>query len=302
MHPSEPGAEELRSEGLVVLEPFQGYYVWADLRHVERVAVAKEMRGISDHLHNLSGAVEFFRRLERTEHEAVEGVAYLQNKREANAHIRPALQRATKSVCTAHPIDRDTVDLTSSIANDLELLKRGVTLRTIYPDSARGRQGERQWAHKVTGHGAEVRTLPDDFLRTIIVDEELAVVPDFRTMPPPRDTGFHLTHPGMVALAQAVFEQQWERATPWLGERSRQEAAGVTTPRTRRMLRLLEAGVPVTKLHERLGLSSSTIGSEMTKLYKKLEIDSLFALGAWWKTSDERNLPIEDGSEGPQAR
>ncbi|WJV49926.1 LuxR C-terminal-related transcriptional regulator [Streptomyces flavofungini] len=290
IHPSEVGAQELIDLRIAVRDPVSGHYVLSDLRHLENRLRTEEERGIADHLHALTGLNRFFGRLARIAAEDVPGITLLTHRREANAAITQALEGARHYIWTAQPLDRNTVDLQASAERDIALLRGGIQQRTIYPDSARGRLGEREWARTVSEHGAEVRTMAADFIRMVIIDGSVALVSDYRSTPPDRNTAYRISHPGMLAFINVVFQQQWDFATPWLGEAIRPPRGRITTDRSAEILRRLLEGQTLKAISAAMDLSLSTVNKEIKVLYERTGCSTLFELGFWWATSEERGL------------
>ncbi|MEU5957573.1 hypothetical protein [Streptomyces sp. NPDC047525] len=287
----EPGADELIELGIVVYEPWNRRYAAVDLQRLQRRVHAEQRARISDLLHEQTTADHFFEGMARLEKEKVSGIQYAADFGEAQAALQSALAGATSLIRTAHPITRPAESLKVSLSIDLPRLERGVGLKTIYPDSARARGPERDYAKTVSEHGAEVRTIAGSFIRCIIIDELLAVVSDYRTVPAPRDTGWLITHPGILAFVTQVFETQWEMAAPWMGDRARSVDGGtITNTRTREILRRFSRGETIKQMASGMGLSVATINSEISNLYEQTGTSSQFALGAWWASSDERKL------------
>ena len=61
---------------------------------------------------------------------------------------------------------------------DIEMLERGVKMRTLYQHSARRSSVTHKYVAAVTSRGAEVRTLDEFFNRMIVIDRRVAVIPN----------------------------------------------------------------------------------------------------------------------------
>ncbi|WP_326611190.1 hypothetical protein OIE62_22725 [Streptomyces scopuliridis] len=289
---SEPGLTELAALGLAVHNPHDDRWSSADLWHAEQTALAEERAGIAHHLQRMRRLSELHREMRNIESPSGNGIEFLDRIELVNAAIVQAVNSATSRIRTAHPQDRKAETLRKAAESDVKVLRRGVAYQTLYPDTARTRPGEQEWAAMVSEHGAEVRTLATTFERMILVDDKLAVVADHRGEPN-RDIAFKVTHPGMVALFHHIYDQQWERAEPWAGGRFLQKAETVTTGRSRRILNKLREGRTLKQIATELSVSLRTVNSDLNKLYEAVGVDTQFALGVWWSSeaaTDERKL------------
>ncbi|MCL7381236.1 LuxR C-terminal-related transcriptional regulator [Streptomyces sp. 35G-GA-8] len=279
---TEPGLAELAALGLAVHNPHDDRWSSADLWHAEQTALAAERAGIAHHLQRMRRLSELHREMRNIEPPSGNGIEFLDRIELVNAAIVQATNSATSRICTAHPQDRKVDTLRKALVADVAVLQRGVGYRTLYPDTARTRPGEKEWAAAASGHGAEIRTLATDFERMILVDNKVAVIADHRGEPN-RDVAFKVTHPGMLAFFHHVYEQQWERAEPWMGGRfRRREQATLTTSRSRRILNKLREGRALKQIASELGVSLRTVNTDLNKLYEAVGVDTLFALGVWW--------------------
>ena len=73
---------------------------------------------------------------------------------------------------------RDPRFLAMAALRDIELLERGVKMRTLYQHSARRSSVTHKYVAAVTARGAEVRTLDEFFNRMIVIDRRVAVIPN----------------------------------------------------------------------------------------------------------------------------
>ncbi|AXG79263.1 LuxR C-terminal-related transcriptional regulator [Streptomyces paludis] len=289
---SAPGCAELAALGLAVHDPHHGRWSAADLYHAEQTALARERAGIARHLRRMEQLSELHRQMRNAELPSGNGVEFLDRNELITAAITRAMDKAKSTIRTAHPGERPAGTLRSAAVSDLAILRRGISYRTLYPDTARSRAGEQEWVAKVGAHGAEIRTSATGFVRMILVDRNFAVVPDHRA-DAGRDDAFRITHPGMVALLHHVYDHQWERAEPWTGGRFRRREETLTTSRSRRILNKLREGRTLKQIASELGVSLRTVNNDLTKLYEAVGVDTMFALGAWWSSeaaAKERKL------------
>ncbi|MFB7782056.1 hypothetical protein ACFC1D_04965 [Streptomyces vinaceus] len=285
-----PGLADLVALGAAVREDFSGLYVLSDVAHARRRIHSEERAAVARHLMRMQQIDRIFESLEYYGSQGASGVEYLETGDAANAVLMKAVEAARSEVWTAQPLTRQEKYLDVTIERDVNLVRRGVAMRTIYQDSARGRRWEREYVKKVSRIGAEVRTLAGDFMRIILVDSRMAMVSDYRETPQDRDKGFHVTHPGMLAFIRSVYEQQWDRATPWAGTFGRADEATVTNARQRAILRKLEDGKTLQQIAVALGVSVTTINGDVKELYRATGATNHFSLGIWWANSSERRM------------
>ncbi|MGW3393421.1 LuxR C-terminal-related transcriptional regulator [Streptomyces hydrogenans] len=161
---------------------------------------------------------------------------------------------------------------------DERALARGVTLRTIYQDSARNDPATFAYARWHTEHGGQIRTCPETPPRMVVFDRRVAVVP---IDPANTRLGALCTaSPGIVAPLLALFEQTWNLAVP-LGADHRAgtpESDGLS-PVELSLLRLLASGLTDEAAAKRLGLSLRTVRRHMAALMERLDATSRFEAG-----------------------
>ncbi|MFJ9207479.1 LuxR C-terminal-related transcriptional regulator [Streptomyces sp. NPDC102264] len=277
---AEPGMDELLTLGLAHLDPIERSYILGTMHaaasHFVEAAHAEAIAAM-DRANQLLRLVAEF-----AGQPAVPGggVERIPDHVGMTAETTRAVHAATTLIRVAHPIPRTPAILERSIGFDVESLGRGAARQTIYLESARLRQEERAYAVAFSAAGGQIRTLLPPFERMIIVDDRVAFISDHKG-DPEKKPGVKVTHPSLVALLARIFEQQWDRATPWMGE-TPTAPAGVTTPRTRRMLQRMYEGAALKSIATELGVSLSTVHADLKRIQAALGVSSQMALGAWW--------------------
>jgi DNA-binding CsgD family transcriptional regulator len=228
----------------------------------------------------------------------VGGVRLLDRPELANAAIGQSMSRPHTAIYTAQPTQRSPEVLEKSRARDGAILRRGIRMYTIYPQSARTREPEIQWAEEMASLGAEIRTSALPFHRIILIDGVAAYVEE-----PPSDglayydTGvrpaIEITHPSAVIWVKSLFMLWWKLAQPWTSARTREQGTGgtLTTARERAILRMLESDATRTAIARDLDVSERTITNTLKTLREKFGVDSEFALATRWRVHPEYNLP-----------
>lgn len=158
---------------------------------------------------------------------------------------------------------------------NLDLLERGVSMRTIYLDSIRRDQASIEHAEWLTSHGAHVRTTPSLPNRMIIYDRRVAVIAADSD-----DTGvgaIAITSPGLLASLCALFTSEWRQAQQ-LGQPLTQQP-GELTPQQVTALHLLAQGATDETVAKKLGVSPRTARRVATGLLTHLNARSRFQAG-----------------------
>ncbi|MFF9149566.1 LuxR C-terminal-related transcriptional regulator [Streptomyces sp. NPDC014861] len=179
--------------------------------------------------------------------------------------IEPGGAQSPASLAAARPLDE-------------RALARGVTLRTIYQDSARNDPATFAYARWHTENGGQIRTCPETPPRMLVFDRRVAVVP---IDPANTRLGALCTSaPGIVMPLLALFEQTWEMAVP-LGadRRAAHAAADGLSPAESALLKLLASGMTDEAAGKRLGVSLRTVRRQMAALMERLDATSRFEAG-----------------------
>ncbi|MGW7100312.1 LuxR C-terminal-related transcriptional regulator [Streptomyces sp. NPDC054838] len=217
------------------------------------------------------------------------GVETLRGVEAINIRIRSAAEQATAELFTAQPGERPPEILDKSLDVDAAILRRGISLHTIYSASARTRAPEIHWATEMSKLGAQIRTLPDAFNRIILIDKKHAFIDD------PSAEGsvhaaLHVTHPGMVAYLAAQFDLAWRRADIWTGGRApltqRDQLTGVQMT----ILRSMAEGLQDQQIAREIACSRRTMSEHLKRLYELFGVESKFQLGQRWAEISS-NLP-----------
>ncbi|MFD7098112.1 helix-turn-helix transcriptional regulator [Streptomyces xanthophaeus] len=167
-------------------------------------------------------------------------------------------------------------DLEASQGPNIELLDRGITMRTVYLDSVRNHQPTLDHVDWLSQRGGQVRTVPTLPIRMIISDRREAVLP--------LDTDdaqagvVVLTYGGTIAALCALFESVWQSATP-LGTMVERDMDGLTRQH-RETLHLLLQGLTDEAIAKRLGVSPRTARRIAAELMDALGARSRFQAGA----------------------
>ncbi|MER7846193.1 helix-turn-helix transcriptional regulator [Kitasatospora sp. NPDC096077] len=158
---------------------------------------------------------------------------------------------------------------------DLDLLRRGVRMRTVYLDSVRNSPHTVEYLTWLTDRGGRVRTVSALPTRMIVVDRAAAVIPTLSD-----DTAAGavvLTGQGILTALCALFETVWAGAQP-LGAAARLDEHGLTA-QERATVALLAEGHTDDAIAKRLGVSPRTARRTATELMERLDARSRFQAG-----------------------
>ncbi|MFD5461597.1 LuxR C-terminal-related transcriptional regulator [Kitasatospora sp. NPDC127059] len=158
---------------------------------------------------------------------------------------------------------------------DLDLLGRGVRMRTVYLDSVRNSPHTVEYVTWLASHGGRVRTVAALPTRMIVVDRATAVIPVHSD-----DTAAGavvLTGEGMLTALCALFETVWAGAQP-LGTAARSDEHGLTA-QEQATIALLAEGHTDDAIAKRLGVSPRTARRIATDLMERLDARSRFQAG-----------------------
>jgi DNA-binding CsgD family transcriptional regulator len=164
----------------------------------------------------------------------------------------------------------------SSRPLDADAARRGISLTTLYQDSARNDQATLSYARWLTGLGGQVRTAPVIPPRMLIFDRTTALVP---IDPANTRLGALCTRePGIVASLVAIYRQAWDTAVPLGAEQQRNQATGLSAAE-RELLLLLSTGLTDETAAKRLCVSLRTVRRQMAALMERLGAASRFEAG-----------------------
>ncbi|MFC8448398.1 hypothetical protein [Kitasatospora sp. NPDC057223] len=163
--------------------------------------------------------------------------------------------------------------LASGLERDLEILRGGGAMRTIYNASTRYHQPTRDYVSKLAGEGWQFRTLDEPYARLIIVDRRLAVIPVAED-----NMAAFIHDPAVISfIVEEVFERSWSRALEFDGDRTVPQQ--VVSRLRQTIIELLLSGTNHRVIARRLGISERTLARHIAEMRDDYKVDSLFQLG-----------------------
>ena len=182
---------------------------------------------------------------------------------------------AEVELLTAQPQDRRGIkQLSEVVAREVAVIKRGVSMRTLYQHAARRNSHTRKYVAAVTAAGAEVRTLDEFFNRLIVVDRRIALIPSHHGV----SGAMVISEPSMVAYLVDMFERHWERARPFTSSET-SLVRDIAAEQRAMTIRMLLEGRADPAGAKRLGVSPRTYAAYVADLKNEFEVETRFQLG-----------------------
>jgi hypothetical protein len=175
----------------------------------------------------------------------------------------------------------------------LEMLARGVTMRTLYQHTARASLATRAFVRQVVAEGAEVRTTGEPFERVFFFDGRIAVVSQERRGRQAPGAAI-VSEPTLVNFMYRTFENIWQSAQVF--DADRVEYQETAEELRTNILRLMAAGLKDDVIARRLGMATRTCRRYITELMDEIDASSRFQAGL---IVGRRGLLPDDGPPGP---
>lgn len=164
--------------------------------------------------------------------------------------------------------------LAGTLERDLDTLRSGTKMRTIYHASTRYHQPTRDYVAALAHEGGQYRTLDEPYTRLIVIDRRVAVIPIDAEM----NLAAFIHDPGVIGyLAEEIFERYWSRALEFEGDRTIPQQV-VSRLRQTIIEQMLE-GTNHRVIARRLGISERTLARHIAEMREEYRVDSLFQLG-----------------------
>ncbi|MCT9091645.1 LuxR C-terminal-related transcriptional regulator [Streptomyces sp. ASQP_92] len=193
-----------------------------------------------------------------------------------NAAIDDAIAGCTTESLTIQPRGiRPERVLSQALPRALDMLDRGVRIRTLYTHVARYGPGLGDYLRELEGRAVEVRTLDEVTDRLLLFDRTVAIIPAAAD-----DTSaLELRHPALVGFLATVFERLWRLAVPLAETMPVATDIEGITHRERVIAALLAEGHQDAVIAQRLGISVRTCRHHISRLAAALGSGSRTQLG-----------------------
>jgi DNA-binding CsgD family transcriptional regulator len=215
----------------------------------------------------------FDSRRARNRREAIDVIEEVERVRTTLADIA---RQCTVDVFSAHPGILSEQAITDSGPHDAELLARGVRMRSIYQHPSRVHPRMRKFLGNLSQAGAEIRTCEEIPDRIVILDREVAVIPNRLGS----GGAVVVREPSVVDYLYRGLEHNWSAAVPLTdGSAATHGYGAVGEDLKRAILRLLAAGAKDEHIARRLSISVRTCRRHIAELMEELQAHSRFQAG-----------------------
>ncbi|MDT0343014.1 helix-turn-helix transcriptional regulator [Streptomyces litchfieldiae] len=160
---------------------------------------------------------------------------------------------------------------------DLELLARGIRIRSLFQHSARRHRATVQYVQTINSAGAQVRTAGVLPSRMQIYDRTCAVLPL-----DPRHTGAGaavIRDPGVLTFLCKIFDHSWAEGVEFTEAEPANGRGGEPSNLEREVLHLLAGGRTNEEIAQRLGISQRSVSRIVAQLMTRLKATNRFQAG-----------------------
>lgn len=161
---------------------------------------------------------------------------------------------------------------------ELQLLKRGVSIRSIYDRSVFEMPGVFEAIAVVVAAGEDARATTGLPTKLIICDRRVALIPlDVRR--PIVDSAIVVRQSGLLDALVALFERIWDTATPLDVDRATRRQGSDRQDLDQRILALLAVGLTELAIAGQLRVSARTVSRRVEGMMASLRVQTRFQLG-----------------------
>ncbi|MFJ6616702.1 LuxR C-terminal-related transcriptional regulator [Kitasatospora sp. NPDC091335] len=295
--PTAPVLNELLTYGLITPHPDAptgGRFLVLNPAHAATRRQAELYRAARDAISAAEALPDSLRDLSisyrSTERPRVGAVEYLEGTQAINARVSEIIADATQELLTAQPHGpRPRARLDISRHRDLDAIRRGVSMRTLYRATVRADEITAYWTSQMTAAGGHVRTLDGGFARAIIVDRRWAVIDDPGAAPH-QLRAVLVEDRSVAAFAAAQFDRDWAAAMPWTGEEPRTGERALTDLQIS-ICQLLATGQDQRQIAREVEVSHRTVTHQIAQIKEIAGAGSIFQLAVWW---ERRTRALQD--------
>ncbi|MEV7212234.1 helix-turn-helix domain-containing protein [Kitasatospora cineracea] len=202
-------------------------------------------------------------------------IEYVRGKVLINQRVQQTVASAKEEILAAQPGGpRPSEALSGIIERDLEALRQGIALRTIYHPSTRYHAPTRDYVSTINQAGGRFRTSDEPYTRLIVIDRRVAVIPVAEDL----NLAAFIHDQAIVSyLVTEVFDRIWGRALDFNG--TRVVPHEVVSGMRQAIIDLMLAGVNHRVIARRLGISERTLARHIAEMREEYGVESLFQLG-----------------------
>ncbi|WP_441251387.1 hypothetical protein [Kitasatospora sp. McL0602] len=184
----------------------------------------------------------------------------------------------SEEVFVSQPSALTQETLVDSRPRDLQLLERGVRMRTLYPHVVLANPVVQQHFAKMAELGSEIRTANEVIDRLIIFDRRIAFLPD-RTQGDDPPGAMVIREPVVVEYLYRTMEREWSHARPFTHTGF---GYGDTVDEVKRgIVLLLAAGHKDEAIANRTNMSVRTCRRHIAELMRDWGVESRFQAGVF---------------------
>ncbi|MFE1313047.1 LuxR C-terminal-related transcriptional regulator [Streptomyces sp. NPDC058755] len=210
--------------------------------------------------------------------------------------ISQLADKATTQVLTAQPGGaRPEESLAEAMYRDEALIRRGVSLRTLYQHSARYSQPTAAYVERLTALGAEVRIVPGELTRMIIFDDHCGLL----EIQDNSSAALIVGDRHVVQFMTQVFERTWLAAEPFARPAPDGTAKGAIEGVRATIMSLLAAGLDDRSIAKRLGISQRTCQRHVAEVMTILGATSRFQAGYLYREAQSRQPALDNKALPP---
>ncbi|WBP89558.1 LuxR C-terminal-related transcriptional regulator [Kitasatospora cathayae] len=287
--PADPALSELLAFGLITPHPdspTDGRYLVLNPVHAATRRQAELYRAARDAISAAEALPDTLRDLSisyrSTERPRVGAVEYLEGTQAINARVSEIIADATQELLTSQPHGpRPRARLDISRHRDLDAIRRGVSMRTLYRATARADETTAYWTAQMTAAGGHVRTLDGAFARSIVVDRRWAIIDD-PASPPDELRAVFVEDVAVAGYVAGQFDRDWAAAMPWTGGKLRTSERAMSDLQIS-VCQLLAAGHDQRQIARELNVSHRTVTHQIAQIKEISGAGSIFQLAMWWE-------------------
>ncbi|MEV7679138.1 helix-turn-helix transcriptional regulator [Streptomyces sp. NPDC088341] len=187
------------------------------------------------------------------------------------AAVRKALTElsagARQEILTSQPGGARPADvLDEALERTESVLRRGISMRTIYQHTAQFSKVTVDYVKHVTPLGVDVRMLSDALMRMIVFDREIAVLP----LHGDQDGAVVVGELSIVDFVVHTFERAWPAARPFPVSYDRGQVKGTSVEIQLSISRLLVEGLEDKVIARRMGMSLRTCQRHISEIMSRI--------------------------------